>query len=290
MTRRVYRGRCPYEDIFEIELEGDCRNCEHFDKCKMLEGRRRRRARRRMNRIKAWSVLIGIALIILLIITLIIMLITNAIKANAKPKVVSSDTTLVVVTEKEELIQVDVDVTIQQKDMPETILKMDETSYATVNSQSEIQILPYISAYGPGEAYYYELSYEDKVYIAMVVYAEARGEIFEGKVAVAAAVLNRYVSNDERFDRRSIYSVITQSGQFASIKKITQNDLDEIPSCMEAVEAACKGWDPTRIHFENGAKFFFNPDGEMSAVARKEREGIDTYRIGNHLFHNDFND
>lgn len=296
MAKRVYRGHCPYESFFEIEFEGDCRNCEYFQKCQIKEKKRRKRAKQRRNFFLAWSVLIGGAVIVILVIVLIIGLLVNAIKGNISNENKPADTSIFAF-ESESKIHIDFEVDITDEseldsaeigvqDIPTEI---DTTGETQVNSLPDFMSVPSISAYEPGELYYYELSYEDKVYIAKAVYAESRGEPFEGQVAVAATILNRFTSDDSRFVRDSIYSVVTQSGQFASISGITMDDLNSVPSCMEAVEAACKGWDPTRVKFPDGAKFFFNPDGDLDEIARKEREGIETYRIGSHLFHIDLN-
>ena len=148
---------------------------------------------------------------------------------------------------------------------------------------------PVISAEGPSNEFIYNLTMEDMVYIAKVVWAEARGESLEGKVAVAATILNRYVSDDPFFWKDSIKSVVTQPTQFASITGVTVNDLDACPECMEAVVLACKGWDPTRDVFPNGgALYFYNPDG-ISGYQARIREGIVYDRIGLHNFHVDFN-
>lgn len=148
---------------------------------------------------------------------------------------------------------------------------------------------PQLSAYGPGEVYYYEFSYEDKVLIAKTVHQEARGECFEGQVAVASVVINRYFSDDPVFENDSIYSVVTQDGQFADITGVTDEDLANCPSCMEAVEAACKGWDPTRATFaETGATYFYELEG-LSDYQRSIRTDIEELIIGKHHFHIDFN-
>lgn len=131
------------------------------------------------------------------------------------------------------------------------------------------------------------LSEEDKIYIAKLVYAEARGEIFEGKVAVAAVVLNRYNSDERYFDRTSIYSLITQKNQFADISKVTMEQINSVPECMEAVEMACQGVDPTREVFPDGAKYFYAPK-KISNTEGAKRSGIETLSIGNHNFHNEF--
>jgi hypothetical protein len=59
---------------------------------------------------------------------------------------------------------------------------------------------------------------------------------------------------------------------------------------MEAVEAACKGWDPTRETFENGATHFYDPNGVISDYQLAIRTGIKEQVIGGHHFHTDFND
>lgn len=71
---------------------------------------------------------------------------------------------------------------------------------------------------------------EDKQIIAKVVYAEARGECFEGQVAVACVVINRYESG--RFGS-SIKNVAYAKHQFAVGKKYNDEN-------MRAVEEAIK--------------------------------------------------
>ena len=146
-----------------------------------------------------------------------------------------------------------------------------------------------LSADGPGDTYYYNISNEDKIIIAKTVFAEAGGECYEGKVAVAAVVLNRYRfdENPYDFDNDSISSVILQKNQFASIEDVTMQDLEENPDCMLAVEDACKGWDPTRKMFSDGALYFYAPAG-VSGYQAEIREGIRVLVIGNHNFHYDF--
>lgn len=284
--RRVYRGHCPNESFFEVEFESDCRNCNHFAKCRKREIIRRKRAKKRRNFFLAWSVFLGMAIIIVLVIVLGINAIVSSFRGNSKKENTKVGTS----------IYIDIDISVpdeKQLHSAEDGLKNNpleiDNEEIYVDTLTEKQETPCISAYEAGALYYYNLTIEDKEYIAKVVYQEARGEKFEGQVAVAAVILNRFVSGDKRFKTDSIYSVVTQSGQFASIKSVTTKDLNSATSCMEAVEAACKGWDPTRVKFSEGAKFFFNPDGDLSETAKIERYEIETYRIGNHLFHNDLN-
>lgn len=144
-----------------------------------------------------------------------------------------------------------------------------------------------ISATEPNANFVYILSEEDMIYIAKLVWMEARGECYEGMVAVAAVVLNRYFSDDPIFYRDSILDTLTQPTQFASISSVTQWDLDNVPDCLRAVEDACKGWDPTRAVFEEGALYFYNPDGVFGYQA-EIRQNIKIMEIGNHAFHFDF--
>lgn len=287
MAKRVYRGHCPYENYFEIELECDCRNCRNFELCC-------RKEKKRLKHKKEGLIALGKLISIVLLVALVITSLVRFVLAKCTEEKQSTEIAYIIVEptypETRIKIQVELESDFQKADVNEygKVLNLSDKEI-NVSSEEQETVQPVISAYEPGEVYYYNLSDEEKVYIAKVVYAESRGECFEGQVAVAATVLNRYTSDDRRFCRDSIYSVITQSGQYASICGVTLEKLDKVPSCMEAVEAACKGWDPTRVVFSDGAKFFFNPDGDLDETARREREGILTYRIGAHLFHNDFN-
>ncbi len=121
----------------------------------------------------------------------------------------------------------------------------------------ELMPIPSLSPEGPSGGYYYRLNADDMMWIAKLVYVEAADLTFEEKVAVASVVLNRYYYEDERFNRESVKSVVIQQGQFKSVMNVTQDNVNSVPECMKAVQAACKGWDPTRKEFPKGAKFFF---------------------------------
>lgn len=299
--KRIYRGHCPYESFFDIEFGQDCTNCPNIQKCIRAEKRKRKIARRRRAILLRLSILILVVILIVFAIVFgVWMLVKSQNNTNNTPEVISESK---IIETKENDIYLTAKIpypetslessTAFEENTEESINmfseKTEEKSTLTVKEEStsedETEAQPYISAYEPGELYYYNLSYEEKVYIAKVVYREARGEIFEGQVAVAAVILNRYVSENNLFDTSSIYAVVTQSGQFASIANVSTDDLKSVPSCMQAVEAACKGWDPTRVKFKEGALFFYNPEGDISVEAQIQRKGIETYRIGNHLFH-----
>jgi N-acetylmuramoyl-L-alanine amidase len=115
---------------------------------------------------------------------------------------------------------------------------------------------------------------EERQLLARLVEAEAQGEPFEGKLAVAAVVVNRVLA--EGFPN-SIREVIYQPGQFESV---ANGRLDLIaspePEAVEAVETALRGEDPT-----GGAFFFYNP---RKATSRWIRSRPVRCAIGKHLF------
>jgi hypothetical protein len=142
--------------------------------------------------------------------------------------------------------------------------------------------VPVISSEGPGRTYYYTVTDEEKLEMAMMVYAESNSEPFRGKVAVAAVILNRLVR-----DQTSIHEILTAPGQFTDSSYVTMELLEKYPDNYEAVEQALKGWDPTRELFPDGAHFFYAPNG-VSEEAQRARDGVPTLTIGRHNFHDEF--
>lgn len=169
----------------------------------------------------------------------------------------------------------------EKTEEPEEPEEPEEQEQPTIPAQ--------LSPFCPSDSYYYDISEEEKIMIAKVVYREARGEPFEGQVAVAAVVLNRYFHGEafREFDRRSIKAVVTQKNQFADISVVTMEMLAKYPLCEEAVEAACRGWDPTRILFPDGAFFFYSLNG-LSDYQAGLRVGLQTLNIKVHYFHDTF--
>jgi len=118
-----------------------------------------------------------------------------------------------------------------------------------------------------------EVTTEDAYLLAQLIYAESRGEIFEGQVAVGAVVLNRV--KDPRFPN-TIRDVIYQPWQFETVQD-GQINLTPDAVARRAADAALSGADPT-----GGALYFFNPsktDGSFFNTL--------TYlcTIGNHAFY-----
>jgi spore germination cell wall hydrolase CwlJ-like protein len=114
---------------------------------------------------------------------------------------------------------------------------------------------------GPAYAY----SEQEKAYIARVVYAEARGEKFDGKVAVAAVVINRFESG---LFGSTVKKVVLARNQFAVSRRY--ND-----ECMAAVAAAIHQHDV----FPDDMYYF-------QASKSKHWRSFDYYtRIGHHSFY-----
>ncbi len=89
--------------------------------------------------------------------------------------------------------------------------------------------------------------------MARAINGEARGEPYEGQVAVGAVILNRV--KDSRFPN-SISGVIYQSGAFTAVADGQINaPIDENSTVYKAAQDALNGWDPT-----GGCVYYFNPD------------------------------
>ena len=118
------------------------------------------------------------------------------------------------------------------------------------------------------------LTQSDIYLMSQVVYAESKGEPFEGKVAVASVILNRVLS--PQFPD-TVQEVIFQPYAFSCVVdgKITVEPSSE---CFDAVYDAIKGYDPT-----GDALFFYNPE-TATCSWMKSVEKSDTTLIGQHLF------
>ena len=89
--------------------------------------------------------------------------------------------------------------------------------------------------------------------LARAINGEARGEPYEGQVAVGAVILNRV--KHPSFPN-TIAGVIYQPGAFTAVADGQINvPIDESSSVVKAAQDALNGWDPT-----DGAIYYFNPD------------------------------
>lgn len=96
-------------------------------------------------------------------------------------------------------------------------------------------------------------STSDMQLMARAINGEARGEPYEGQVAVGAVILNRVKSS--KFPN-TIAGVIYESGAFTAVADGQINvPISEGSTVYKAARDAMNGWDPT-----NGAIYYFNPD------------------------------
>ncbi|WP_394234048.1 cell wall hydrolase [Niallia oryzisoli] len=120
------------------------------------------------------------------------------------------------------------------------------------------------------------LSNEEKDYFARLVEAEAKGESYEGKVAVATVVLNR-VESPEFPD--TVTNVINQVVGDAYAFSPVQNGAINKPASEESVRAVEEAL--TRNDRLQDSIYFYNPEIATDTWIRS-REVVQT--IGNHVF------
>ena len=111
---------------------------------------------------------------------------------------------------------------------------------------------------------------EDRKLLANIIYCEAGGEPYEGKVAVGAVVINRVLSN--RFPD-SVYGVIYQKNQFSPVASgrfaLALEKDKATPACYQAADEAMQG--VTNV----GVCVFF----------RTPIKGLTGISIGHHIFY-----
>ena len=105
----------------------------------------------------------------------------------------------------------------------------------------------------------------EKQLIARVVYAESRGEIFEGQVAVATVVINRYES---RLFGNSFSKIVFASDQFAIGGKYNSESLKAVEKAIEQLGAY-----PKNMYYFQVSK------------SKTWRNFVYYKRIGNHSFY-----
>ncbi|MFT8313330.1 MAG: spore cortex-lytic enzyme [Clostridium sp.] len=96
----------------------------------------------------------------------------------------------------------------------------------------------------------YSSNSQDLMLLARLINGEARGEPYEGQVAVGAVVMNR--TRDSRFPS-TVAGVIYQPGAFtATVDGQINANIEQ--SSINAARDALNGWDPS-----GGAIYYFNP-------------------------------
>ncbi|RJX27918.1 MAG: cell wall hydrolase [Dethiobacter sp.] len=151
---------------------------------------------------------------------------------------------------------------VKEKEDGETNLTSSQEEINRENGDNETENPENDSPYSP----------EDIDLLARLVHAEAKGETYQGKIAVAATVLNRIKSADYP---DTIPGVIYQNNQYCPVRNGQINrPADE--DAFRAVEEALEGNDPT-----GGALSFFNPSKSSNRWIRSRPY---LTRIGNHIF------
>lgn len=108
--------------------------------------------------------------------------------------------------------------------------------------------------------------------LSHLVYGEARGEPYNGMVAVAATVMNRVA--DSRFPN-SVSGVIYQPGAYTCVSD-GQINLGYDNNAKKAAQDAINGWDPT-----SGCIYYFNPNTATSSWIWSRPQVM---TIGKHIF------
>lgn len=116
------------------------------------------------------------------------------------------------------------------------------------------------------------LNDEEIMLLSKLVAGEARGESYEGQVAVAAVVINRV--KDERFPD-TLEGVIYQRNAFSVVRN-GQINIEPTSSTYRAAQEALYGKDPT-----NNAIYFWNPEISTCSWINTLNPHL---RIGNHVF------
>jgi N-acetylmuramoyl-L-alanine amidase len=116
------------------------------------------------------------------------------------------------------------------------------------------------------------ISEDDIYWLSRAVYGEARGESYEGQVAVAAVILNRL--EDSKFPN-TIKGVIFEPLAFTAV---ADGQIYYTPSvtAIKAARDAINGWDPSA-----GALYYWNP---VKATSKWIWSRPIIKQIGNHVF------
>lgn len=125
-----------------------------------------------------------------------------------------------------------------------------------------------------GTAYAAAKNISDEQLLARVINGEARGEPFEGQVAVGAVILNRVKSS--KFPK-TLSGVIYQPGAFTAVSDGQISvPIDSKSTVVKAARDALSGWDPTE-----GCLYYWNPATATSQWIWSRKVHL---KIGRHWF------
>ena len=117
------------------------------------------------------------------------------------------------------------------------------------------------------------LSSAERDLFARVIQAEATGEPYTGKVAVASVILNRI--NDSEFPN-TLNDVIYQRHAFESVSNGLVWRRSPSQEAFKAIDQALNAWDPT-----HGSLFFWNPYKPVNSWIWSRSIVV---QYGNHVF------
>lgn len=110
----------------------------------------------------------------------------------------------------------------------------------------------------PGDVYAQGSGIGDEQLLARAINGEARGEPYEGQVAVGAVIMNR--TRNPAFPK-TIAGVIYQPGAFTAVSDGQINvPLESNSTVVRAARDALNGWDPT-----DGCIYYYNPSTATSS-------------------------
>ena len=124
---------------------------------------------------------------------------------------------------------------------------------------------------------YTNYSNDDVYWLSRIVHAEAEGESYDGKVAVANCVLNRVKHNDFP---NTIYSVIFDKKYGVQYQPTINGRIYNMPNSesISAAKAALNGYNNV-----GNSLYFYNPKKSTNNWISNNRKYFST--IGNHNFH-----
>ena len=125
-----------------------------------------------------------------------------------------------------------------------------------------------------GQAYAASKQTSNVQLLARAINGEARGEPFEGQVAVGAVILNRV--KNSKFPK-TIAGVIYQPGAFTAVDDGQISvPIDPKSTVVKAARDALAGWDPT-----SGCLYYWNPATATSKWIWSRKVQL---KIGKHWF------
>ncbi len=117
----------------------------------------------------------------------------------------------------------------------------------------------------------------DLYWLSRIIYAEARGESYKGKVAVGNTVLNRVKSSDFPDTVKGVIFDTKYGVQYTPVANGTIYNTPDT-SCINAAKDALSG-----VNFIGKCMYFYNPRKATSSWISNNRPYYTT--IGNHAFH-----